>query len=129
MAILLLFVSTLIGGLFTFGPARRPKLVLPGALGGTVLWLAASSGFTWLAESVIRLGAHYGPLATPAALMLWLWVSSFATLVGAEFNAVLLSELARSAGSTDRPPSAAASAPPGTPAGPPAPPPSSPSPS
>lgn len=128
IAVLVLFVVALLATLYRLGPSEAPAVLLPGALAGTAVWLAVSSGFTALAETVFRLGATYGPLATAAALMLWFWVSAYATLFGAELNAAL-SGSGRSAGSRDRRPSGAASGPPGTPSAPLPPPPSSPVPS
>lgn len=128
-AVLVGFVGTLIATLYRVGPVRAPPRILPGVAAGTLLWLGASWLFADLTESVFRLGATYGPLATAAAMMLWFWVSAYATLFGAELNAVLVSGSARSAGSKDPPPVAVACARPDTPAAPPPPPPSSPAPS
>jgi membrane protein len=127
-ALLMGFVATVLAGLYRFGPAIRPAQVWPGAVTATLLWLLASLLFSALAERVFRFGTTYGPLAAAAALMLWLWVSAYATLLGAELN-TLLSGSTPSAGSKGPPPSAAASAPPDTQAFPPPPPPSSPVPS
>jgi membrane protein len=53
----------------------------------TAGWLAGSGALrlygTWILDS----DSVYGPLAGPLVGLLWLWVSSFAVLIGAELNA------------------------------------------
>jgi membrane protein len=89
LALMLLFVAALLAALYRFGPTKRPARIWPGALAGTALWLAATFAFTTLTETTFRLAATYGPLASVAGLMLWFWVSAYATLIGAELNAIL----------------------------------------
>lgn len=112
------FVATVLGVLYRFGPSHRPsgrRWVVPGALAATVGWMAATAIFSTYVAQAARFDATYGPLAAVAGIMLWFWVSAFAALAGAELNATLEREATgsgRSAGSTDRHPSAVASAPP-----------------
>lgn len=60
---------------------------LPGAVLATAGWLAGSGALrlygTWILDS----DSVYGPLAGPLVGLLWLWVSSFVVLMGAELNA------------------------------------------
>ncbi|MEX0836389.1 MAG: YihY/virulence factor BrkB family protein [Nitriliruptor sp.] len=60
---------------------------VPGAVLATVLWLAGSSGLrlygTWILDS----DSPYGPLAGPLVGLLWIWLTGFAVLIGAELNA------------------------------------------
>ena len=92
LAMLLAFVCASITALFRFGPAPRPgppPLVLPGALAATVLWIAASVGFSFYVSVIGSFDITYGPIAAIAGVMLWFWVSCFVVLLGAELNAAL----------------------------------------
>jgi membrane protein len=66
-------------------PWRRD---LPGALLAAVAWLAAAFGLRAYVGTVLEEGV-FGSLAAPIVLMLWLYVSAVALLVGAELNAEL----------------------------------------
>lgn len=65
-------------------PWRRD---LPGALLAMLLWLAASAAL----RSYLALSGHndavYTRLAVPIAVVLWLYITALAVLLGAEFNA------------------------------------------
>lgn len=63
-------------------PFRRD---LPGALLAMVLWLLGTVGLRVYVGQAI--GESYGFIATPLIILLWLYVSAFAVLLGAEFNA------------------------------------------
>jgi len=92
LALLLAFVCASIAALFRFGPSPRPgppPLVLPGALAATVLWVAASAGFSFYVSAIGSFDITYGPIAAIAGVMLWFWVSCFVVLFGAELNAAL----------------------------------------
>ncbi|GAA1478019.1 YihY/virulence factor BrkB family protein [Nocardioides aestuarii] len=67
-------------------PWRRD---LPGAVLAMVVWLVAAAALrVYLALSVLGGDeAVYGQLGTPIAVVLWLYVSSIAVLLGAELNA------------------------------------------
>ncbi|RDH78081.1 YihY/virulence factor BrkB family protein [Mycolicibacterium moriokaense] len=65
-------------------PWRRD---LPGALLAVALWLLASAALrTYLTVSV-KDDAVFSQLAVPIAVVLWLYLTAFAVLLGAEFNA------------------------------------------
>jgi len=78
--------------LYHVGPSRkRPRWAwtMPGALLAVVLWLAASGGLSLYAEQFANYDKTYGSLAGVVLLMLWLWATSLAILLGAELNAEL----------------------------------------
>jgi membrane protein len=77
--------------LYRFGPAHheRPQRSLPGAIVATVLWLIASALFSWYVSSFGSYNETYGSVAAMAVFMMWLWLSAFAVLIGAEVNAKL----------------------------------------
>lgn len=60
---------------------------LPGAVLATGLWLAGSFGLRLYGMWVLGSQSPYGPLAGPIVGLLWLWLTGFAVLLGAEFNA------------------------------------------
>ena len=70
----------------TAGAARR---VWPGAVAAMVAWLAISSAFAFYVQRLSSYATFYGSTATVAVLLVWLWLTSLAILVGAELNAQL----------------------------------------
>lgn len=63
-------------------PWRRD---LPGAAAAVILWLLFGVGLR-LYATTIEAGT-YGPLAAPVVILLWLYVTGLAVLLGAELNA------------------------------------------
>jgi membrane protein len=68
---------------------RVMRRVLPGALLAVVLWLVISWAFGLYVSTLADYAAFYGSLAAVAVLLVWLWLTSFAILVGAELNSQL----------------------------------------
>jgi membrane protein len=66
---------------------RAFRWVTPGAVLGVTLWLLASYGFSVYLSNFANLTALYGAFTAPIVLMVWLWITSCALLVGAELNA------------------------------------------
>jgi membrane protein len=58
-----------------------------GAVVALVLWLLGSAGFSYYVDNFGKYDQTYGALAAVIILLLWLFLSSFAVLLGAEFNA------------------------------------------
>jgi membrane protein len=76
--------------LYRLGPDRdAPKFrwVSLGAVVATVLWILGSLGFSIYVDNFGSYGKTYGTLAGVVILLLWLWLSSYAALLGAEVNA------------------------------------------
>ena len=78
--------------LYFLGPnvKQRFKHTLPGALIGTVLWILISAGVNVYVSHFANYNKTYGTIGAVIALLFWLYVSSIAILIGAEFNAELL---------------------------------------
>ena len=79
-----------VGLLYRFGPVRGPvpgRAVIPGAILATLLWLVASEGLSFYIAHMTSFGATYGSLGAVAGVMLWLYATAYAVLLGAELNA------------------------------------------
>lgn len=88
---LLVLVMLALGVVYRVAPNRaepRTPWVSRGAVVATVLWLLASFGFSLYVENLGNYGDTYGALAGVAVLLLWLWVTMFVILFGAEVNSV-----------------------------------------
>ncbi|WP_199430537.1 YihY/virulence factor BrkB family protein [Qaidamihabitans albus] len=89
---LIVLVGGAIAVLYRYGPDRdrtRRRWVSWGVLAALALWLAGSGAFTLYVENFSRYDATYGALAGLVVLMLWLYLSALAVLVGAEIDAEL----------------------------------------
>jgi membrane protein len=85
-------VFLLLTVLFRYGPAHRPRrllAVLPGAVVATLLWMVASTLFSLYVGRLASYDRTYGPLAAAVGVMMWMWVSVYVVLLGAELNAEL----------------------------------------
>src|SRR4029453_2980556 len=84
--------------LVRFAPDRanpRWRWVSPGALVALVLWLLGSIGFSWYVDNFGKYNQTYGALAAVIILLLWLYLSAFAVLLGAELDAETERQTAR----------------------------------
>ncbi len=86
-----LLMMTLWATLYSVLPDARQKLrfILPGSIVGVLVWLAASLGFSFYVSRFSTFGVTYGALGGIIVLLLWMWFSSLALMLGAELNAVL----------------------------------------
>jgi membrane protein len=76
--------------LYRVAPDRatpRFRWVSIGAVTATVLWLVASVGFSLYVSLFSSYGKTYGSLAGVVVLLLWLWITNYVVLLGAEMNA------------------------------------------
>jgi membrane protein len=78
--------------LYFIGPnvQQRLKHSLPGAVLGTTLWILISAAVNAYVSHFANYNKTYGTIGAVIALMLWLYVSSIAILIGAELNSELL---------------------------------------
>ena len=87
VAMMLLFAIV-----YAFAPdleRRRFQWISPGAVLGVLIWLAASAAFFFYVSHFGNYGATYGAFAGAVILLLWLFLSNLAFLLGAELNAEL----------------------------------------
>ncbi|MEP9403392.1 YihY/virulence factor BrkB family protein [Sphingomonas sp. VNH70] len=75
---------------YRYGPDRaraRWRWLSVGSVAATILWLLATIGFGFYAANFANYNATYGALGAVVVLLMWLFVSSLAILIGAEINA------------------------------------------
>ena len=88
--LLVVLVSVALAILYRVAPDRdAPKMrwVSVGAGAATLLWLLASIGFTVYVSTFGNSAKTYGVFAGIIVLLFWLWITSYAVLLGAEINA------------------------------------------
>jgi membrane protein len=82
---------TVLGALYHFGTRRREHWawVAPGALAATLLWFPATLAFGWYVTRIADYSMFYGPFGAAIATLVWLYITAFSALLGAELNGVL----------------------------------------
>ena len=87
----ILFVSISCSLIYYCGPKlkerRRWQWFTPGSAFGGLVWLAASFGFRIYLHFFDNYSTSYGSLGAVMILLVWLYVSGLACLIGAEINA------------------------------------------
>ncbi|MEM9755511.1 MAG: YihY/virulence factor BrkB family protein [Pseudomonadota bacterium] len=84
--------------LYRLGPSRRAarwRWLAPGGLMACALWIAGTAGFGWYVETLGTYTETFGALAGVIVLLLWLWLSAFAVLLGAVVDAELEHQTSR----------------------------------
>lgn len=69
------------------GPKSTPPMLSLGLLVAVVLWVLATRGFMLYLENFPSYNRIYGSIGAVAALMMWLYVSAYAVLLGAAVDA------------------------------------------
>jgi membrane protein len=89
--VVVLLSSIGVAFIYYLAPAVEQKFrwVTPGSALAVVLWLAMSAGLRWYVMHFADYNATYGSLGGAILLMLWLYFSGVALLVGGEVNAVI----------------------------------------
>ena len=88
--LLVVLVTAALAVLYRVAPDRdAPKMrwVSVGAALATLLWLLASIGFSIYVSTFGNYAKTYGVFAGIIVLLFWLWITSYAVLLGAEINA------------------------------------------
>ena len=89
--LLIIFINLGLSVLYHFGPTgRRPpwRWVSWGSVTALALWILGTIGFSVYVANFGSYNETYGSIAGVIVLMLWLWLSAFAVLVGAEIDVV-----------------------------------------
>ncbi|MET0360748.1 MAG: YihY/virulence factor BrkB family protein [Sphingobium sp.] len=75
---------------FRYAPDRRAakwRWLSVGSILSTLLWVAITAGFGFYVSDVSDYNATYGSLAAVVIFLMWLFLSAYAVLIGAEVNA------------------------------------------
>ena len=90
-SIALLTSVTVLAALYHFGTKRKEHWfrVAPGAMAGTLLWFPSTLAFGWYVTRVADYSMFYGSFGAGIATLVWLYITAFSVLVGAELNGVL----------------------------------------
>jgi membrane protein len=85
---------TVLGALYHFGTKRTEHwlMVAPGAVAATLLWFPTTLAFGWYVTRVADYSMFYGSFGAGIATLVWLYLTSFSCLLGAELNGVLFRE-------------------------------------
>jgi membrane protein len=90
---------TVLSALYHFGTSRKEHWlwVSPGAITATLLWFPSTLAFGWYVTSIADYSMFYGPFSAGIATLVWLYITAFSILIGAEINgAIFLNRLAKS---------------------------------
>jgi membrane protein len=84
-------VVSVLAALYHFGTRQTEHWgwVLPGAVGATLMWFPATLAFGWYVTRVADYSRFYGPFAAGIATLVWLYLTCFSALLGAELNGML----------------------------------------
>jgi membrane protein len=82
---------TVLAALYHFGTKRTEHWawVLPGAAASTALWFPGTLAFGFYVTRVADYSRFYGSFAAGIATLVWLYLTAFSALLGAELNGVL----------------------------------------
>lgn len=95
---IMIVIAIALAVLYRYGPSRREakwRWLSVGAVVATLLWVAGSALFSWYLSNFADYNATYGSLGAGIGLMMWLWLTSIAVLIGAELNAEIEHQTAR----------------------------------
>jgi membrane protein len=90
--VLMVVVMTMFAFLYYLAPnVRQPgfRWITPGGVLAVLLWIVASAGFGVYIAHIGSYDKTYGTLSTVIVLLVWLWITNLALLLGAEFDAEL----------------------------------------
>jgi membrane protein len=93
-AIALLTSMSVLGALYHFGTRRKEHWfwVGPGAVAATLVWFPATLAFGWYVTRIADYSMFYGSFGAGIATLVWLYITAFSALLGAELNGVLFRE-------------------------------------
>jgi len=83
-----------LGALYHFGTKRGEHWmrIMPGAVAASIVWFAATLAFGWYVTRIADYSIFYGSFGAGIATLVWLYITSFTALLGAELNGVLFRE-------------------------------------
>ena len=90
-SIAMLTSATVLAALYHFGTRRTEHWlrVVPGAAAGTLIWFPATLAYGWYVTRIADYSIFYGSFGAGIATLVWLYITAFSVLAGAELNGVL----------------------------------------
>jgi membrane protein len=90
-AVALVTSITVLGALYHFGTKHKEHWtrVAPGAVAATLVWFPATLAFGVYVTRIADYSKFYGSFGAGIATLVWLYITSFSALLGAELNGVL----------------------------------------
>jgi len=89
VALFLLMLVVLLVYRFAPNTDRPIRFVVPGTILAVIAWALASVGFSFYVSNFANYGVIYGSLGTAIALLVYLYLSAVALLLGEEVNAAI----------------------------------------
>jgi membrane protein len=88
--VIALMITLAFATVYYLGPdvEQEFKFITPGSVFGTVVIVAATLLFNWYVANFANYSATYGSIGAVIILMMWLYISGFVLLLGAETNAL-----------------------------------------
>lgn len=87
--VIMVLIAAGISLVYRYGPSRERakwRWITWGGVLATVVWIAASIGFSYYLQNFADYNATYGSLGAVIGFMIWTWLSVLILLVGAELN-------------------------------------------
>jgi membrane protein len=84
--------------LYRYGPSRTRaqwRWITPGSIATAVVWVSGSALFSYYLSRFADYSATYGSLGAAVGMMMWIYISLWILLVGAELNAEIEHQTAR----------------------------------
>ena len=87
MAVIVTFMIAVLYYASPNAKLRGLKSIIPGSVIAVILWLVASAGFAFYVANFGSYNKTYGSLGAVIVLLVWVWITNVAILLGAEVNA------------------------------------------
>ena len=84
--------------LYRYGPSRATaqwRWITPGSIIAAIIWVIGSFGFSLYLSKFSDYSATYGSLGAAIGMMMWIYISMWIVLVGAEINSELEHQTAK----------------------------------
>jgi membrane protein len=93
-ALALVTTITVLSALYHFGTKQKEhwRRVIPGAIASALAWFLVTLGFGFYVTRIANYSMFYGSFGAGIATLVWLYITSFSALLGAELNGVLFRE-------------------------------------
>lgn len=88
--VLIVLIGSGIALLYRYGPSREHakwRWITWGSALATIVWIAASAGFSFYLQRFANYEATYGSLGAIIGFLMWTWISVIILILGAKLNA------------------------------------------